>query len=357
MVMVRKKRGGINNQRIKYFLESNRLQIAKIDHPVQFIDFLLRIQKLEEAIGEMKRSGFSSGIKKTRLEILLNKFFTHAVKMTNRFQQCEALLKKTKIFFREVISEHIKGSKLFYHGLIKPSGFPGDYQILEVIYNNRPISRGFGCLFDYYFLENDYVNVVRDRKNWTKEFLSDFICRAEKHSLRILNLACGGCRELRESIPMFEQCGKEVSFVLVDQDNNAIDFSESKLIKLPANIHVDFIVLDVLSYLKLSSHAALPFDFIYNIGLADYLPDSVLGPLLKRSFNILSQHGELLIAHKNIRSIPAPVADWMCDWKFIPRSKKDLKKLIERSLYGLRYKARIISSVNKLVFYYHIKKF
>ena len=78
--------------------------------------------------------------------------------------------------------------------------------------------------------------------------------------------------------------------------------------------------------------------------------------LINHSFDVLQRGGTLIIAHKNVRQYSAPVADWMCDWKFIPRDKLEFLKIVKRSLPKGSYRLRSILANEKLVYYIIITK-
>jgi SAM-dependent methyltransferase len=173
-------------------------------------------------------------------------------------------------------------------------------------------------------------------------------------------LACGACREIRElKLETKRSLNKEVSFVLVDQDLEALKFAKERINFLSNNLHFKFIQADVLNFVieNMEDVGKLKkFDLVYTIGLADYLPDSYLISLVKHSFNILSEGGELIIAHKNVREFFAPIPDWMCDWKFVPRSNVELSLLVKKALNGCSYKYKCIFSKKRLVYYFDIMK-
>ncbi len=291
-------------------------------------------------------------------ENVFNKHFDNFFKKVSIYNSFNSfLLKKIKKLFRKLLFKYIKGSKYFYYGLTKPKGYPGDFKIIEAIYNNKISStKGLDNLLDAYFMRDSYVQVVRDRKTWTREYLKKYISKSSKNEIRILNLACGSCRDIRELESDFHpQKKQKVQFDFIDQDLETINWSKKRLKNKESFVHY-FKRSDVLKYVLSFSknYQRKSYDLIYSIGLIDYLPDSYLGPMIKNSLKLLKPQGVLLLAHKNSRKVYAAVADWMCDWRFIPRTKEEVRKLICKNVLDKK-QIKFYQGNNSLVFYYIIK--
>ncbi len=355
----------IEDKRILKFIRNNADRFLNSKLSQILIKFLIEVNDIKLKFGRVdSEANYREKNKNSNLkqEVFRNltQLFVLIGKIENIFD--EPFLIKIKKMFRETLSLQISKSELFKRGYQKPKGYPGDFRMLEFIYNNCPISKKIGFFLDQYFLQEDYIKVIRDRKDWMKDKLRNLIKKSEKQ-LKILNLACGPCREIREllfdnSIP----CDKSIDFVLVDQDSETLKFAKEKISKIVIpKMKLSFIKADVISFFKSESfnrYKVVKFDLIYSIGLADYLPDSILGSLMRYSFNSLCVGGCLIIAHKNIKIYPALVADWMCDWKFLPRSVNDLKQLIMKSLEKekSRVKVKLEMKKNERVFFFTITK-
>ncbi|MCM8771443.1 MAG: PilZ domain-containing protein [Candidatus Omnitrophica bacterium] len=244
------------------------------------------------------------------------------------------LIKKIKENFRKLVSYWTTKGIIVKNALEKPRGYPGDYELLEMIYNNRAVSEGIGFFYDKDFLDNDYAIGVRERKNEMKNILREFIVSCNSNKINILNLACGACREIRELfIEDNFMTEKEINFVCLDQDEQALQFSKNNLDRIPKNIQFRFLKENVIN-LSVKNKAKLPdlqcnFDMVYTIGLADYLPDRVLKSLLKFSYDILQSKGKLVIAHKDIERYKPLQPNWFCDWNFYFRNEENLINIMK----------------------------
>lgn len=295
-------------------------------------------------------------VDENELKRILNKFFKYVSKIEK--DSNPEIIDKLKVFFRNKMKKYLFKSPFTKRGFLKPKGYPGDFFALEAMYNNETSANGIGKLFDRYYLDNDYVEAVRHRKNYLKKYLKDLIVKSPKDKIKILNLACGACREIRE---MFEEgftTKKNLEFVFVDQDIQTLRFAEKKLKPFSKKYKFHYVQGHVLFALKENrfENSFGKFDFVYSIGLADYLVDNVLGKMFVHGLQHLDNKGNFLIAHKNTRRYLAPAPDWICDWKFIPRDEKDIRSLTNKFLKKDSYSISFLYGKNKLVFYFSLKK-
>ena len=245
--------------------------------------------------------------------------------------------------FRERVSEIYTGSKVLQRALDKPNGYPGDFLMMEFIYNEKPISSGIGKYLDLYLLRNPYAVAVRNRKNLMKEYLCELISRdPSQRQLKVLNLGCGSCREWRED-PLWEIAKKrEIGLICLDQDAEALKFSQTKLAENGRTLTLSLVNRSLLSYSRNSKDdfSSIQFDLIYSIGVADYLPDSLLKEVVRESFRLLGKGGRLVMAHKDRLGYNPLSPDWFCDWVFTPRSEKELLGLFrEVAPPGVRFRS------------------
>lgn len=318
---------------------------------LKLVDFFSAKLILLQRNYDQKRKGYEKNVFSC-----LDKFFSKA-EMLETIIKDELLIRQFKKYFRFLISRILLKSCLISRGYQKPLGYPGDYKIVESMYENKIMSSGFGAVLDEYFLKNEYVQAVRDRKDFMKKYLEKYINK-RSDKVMILNLACGSCREIRELLNtdntiLFKK--NELIFTFLDQDKMAIDFSKSKISKLPIKIQSRYLIMDFLSYIKSESNSK--YNLIYSIGLADYLPDSILGLLFKFSFELLDSGGKIIVAHKNTKRFSSPISDWGADWKFIPRNRGDVIKLIKKYLnLHTNYKINFLKSNSNFLFYVCIIK-
>ena len=244
----------------------------------------------------------------------------------------EKLPKRTakivKECFRYVIWPWIRESYFVSRGLLKPNGYPGDYKIVESMYEGNAKSLGLGYIYDIIFLESQLCQGLRNRKDQMKQIISNYLNISNKNSHILFNVGCGGSRELREL--NFDHKGEGLALYLLDFDREAIDFSIKNLQANMPKSNITSINIDVkelttkdgLSKLKLKQP-----DLIYSIGLFDYLPDKIIISLLANLLNLLRESGMIIFAHKDYTLYNPRIADWFCDWRYYSRTQKDFDKI------------------------------
>jgi hypothetical protein len=127
--------------------------------------------------------------------------------------------------FREYGLEVCRRSPLIWRGLTKPNGYAGDFFLLDAIYRDCPATDDpAGRLLDTLFLESPLAETVRQRKDTLVESLVQAARESENKPLRLLDLACGPCTDVREALARVED--GVLSFVCVDFDQKALDFAQ-----------------------------------------------------------------------------------------------------------------------------------
>lgn len=238
----------------------------------------------------------------------------------------KVIIKKIKQSFRLLIGPWAYKSLIMKMGFEKPRGYPGDYRLLEIIYDNKPFSSGLGRYFDLYFLHNPYAEAVRQRKDKTAEILVEIINNHILPSIKILNLACGSCREIREILSYQKITYKgKINFGLVDHDEEAINFCKQSLkIFKQENVNFSYFQENILKFNDNKNHYEKIFgeqDLIYSIGLVDYFTDRILKEMVSFCLDLLKLKGRLILTIKDKdRDTFAPLPPgWFCDWEFVPR--------------------------------------
>jgi hypothetical protein len=247
------------------------------------------------------------------------------------------LIKKIKNIFRLTGAPYGLKSKAVQHALFKPGGYPGDYELLEFIYNNVPTSEHLGYCVDRTFLADGYARAVNARKDLMKETLKKYLKSMEQSDkpVEILNIACGAARDLRE---LFKEESfnfkSEIKFTLIDKSTDALNFSREKLTGIHKNVSFDFLNHSVYDYLKepaTYSKILKNKDMAYSIGLADYIPEEPLRAQTKFFFDLLNPGGLLIIAHKDSKNYHPLTPDWWADWTFHLRNEDEVVDIIKTS--------------------------
>lgn len=225
--------------------------------------------------------------------------------------------------------------KLFVRGeyiewsLRKPFGYAGDYKIIDDIYQNKPTTRGFDRLFDNYYQMTAICVAVRNRKEDFKRTIIDFINTKQDNPVKIMNLACGSTRELKEILEKEKFQNKNVKFDCYDSDGRAINFAKFLLKDFP---NINFFkqnALRLAATKNIESNQKEKYDFIYATGLFDYLPHKISLRLVQNLKKLIKKDGILAISNvRNKYSNPSVhFMEWVGDWNLIYRTDEEFKQI------------------------------
>ncbi len=244
--------------------------------------------------------------------------------------QYPTLLKEQRIEFREKTHRFFMKSYLMNHARIWPLGYPGDFKMLEAVYRNQALSDGIGYFLDRYFLSTTLAEGVRSRLSLLRELLRKEL--ESRRTPKVLDIACGSCREIFDLAPEIQQSGAEV--VCIDQDGDALDYVLSRLSGF-----------DILPQLNLRKYNAArlishernlkefgPQDLIYSTGLFDYLTDDLLVRLLGALYELLQNDGKLICAFKDAARYRTQDYHWLVDWDaFYQRTTQEVRNLLKKA--------------------------
>ncbi len=233
--------------------------------------------------------------------------FEHSVNLN------KAAIKQAQISFRERTGELFSKSYFMSRARTWPRGYAGDFETLEGVYRNIPKSDGVGYYLDRYFLGTTLPGAVRDRKNMLRSLLKKEFGR--RLAPKVLDLACGSCREVFELAPEIVASGARFTFV--DYDSDALAFSRDRIGY--AGIPPEQTVYRKYNAFKMINHERNLKEFgqqdiIYSVGFFDYLKDDVLVPLLSSLYGLLNPGGKLITSFKDCRRYRAQEYHWFVDW-------------------------------------------
>lgn len=263
-------------------------------------------------------------------------FETYIWSFLNKLNECTAqandlkVVEKLKQSFRSKIHKFLTQSLISSRALTKPFGYPGDYTMMQYLYDNQPISpTHIGKYFDQFFLNDPLARAVVNRVTTMSQKLSEFIQESPNESLNILNIASGPGFDLIKIASTRHD--KQVTVHCFDQEPESLAYVKAQVAAVNINTTFKFYKADIRTFFK-EWNQGLKFDYIYNIGLADYLTDRILQKLMQESINNLFPGGKLVIAHKDYTLFPSYHPAWLYDWNFIERSFEDNLSFIKENL-------------------------
>jgi len=243
----------------------------------------------------------------------------------------EAAIKAARISFRDKTDPILSKSYSINRVRTWPQGYQGDYKTIEVIYRNTPMSDGIGYYLDKYMLSSTLAVAVRERMRKLAELLKTELINRQQP--KILDIACGSCREVHDIIPEIEKAGAH--FKCIDIDSEALDFALNRLSYAGLSAgRAEFIQYNALRMFDydIAVSAFGMQDIIYSAGYFDYLADEFLVKLLNSLYLMLNHGGKLIAAFKDANRYRPQAYHWLASWDgFLQRTQEVFDKIFRQA--------------------------
>jgi CRP-like cAMP-binding protein len=231
--------------------------------------------------------------------------------------------------FKEIFPYFMR-SRFAERAYYKPKGYAGDYQMMEMLYHQQPRGDGLlGALVDSWCLDTAAARAFRGRRILLKGLLQNAAARRANppRPLRILNLACGSCRELFDFLAETPRISP-LEALCIDTDAGALEFIHHHVNVIPHQAVIRLMQADVLRWIGgRDNHPFGEMDFIYSAGLIDYLEDGLVEKLVCRSYEHLRPGGVLALGNFGPANPNRAFMDHILQWKLIHRSPEQLRTL------------------------------
>ena len=219
--------------------------------------------------------------------------------------------------FREKIKTILNVSTLIGHAFVKPYGYPGDFILIDKIYNfdvnKDPKYKKWDILFHW----QPATRAVRNRKDFFIEYCKALVLK--KENAKVLILGSGPASDVYEFLTKYSG-DNNISFDLIDFDQSAIDFSMKKNAKFSGQI----------SYNRINALRFNPYklyDLIWSAGLFDYFKDKHFTFLIRKYINCLTEDGEMVISNFSTKNPSKRLMEVVLDWHLNPRTESDLFRI------------------------------
>lgn len=240
----------------------------------------------------------------------------------------DKVYKLKRLFINRIRKIFVRGVYIDW-SLRKPFGYAGDYKIIDDIYQNNPSTNGFDRLFDNYFQMSAISVAVRNRKEDLKRFAFNFINSRPNHQLKIMDLAAGPCRDVKEIFSADNISNKNIIFDCYDNEDKAIEFAKTLL----ARFHnVNFFkenALRIAFRKNINSIIDKKYDLIYSAGLFDYFSERIAVRIIHNLKKILNHNGIIFISNVRDKYSNPSVhfMEWVGDWNLVYRDDEEFKKI------------------------------
>jgi CRP-like cAMP-binding protein/SAM-dependent methyltransferase len=222
------------------------------------------------------------------------------------------------------------------HVYLKPRGYAGDFQSIELIYENQALGKTrAGRLIDGCFQALPAAQAVRNRRHLLRREIAATVAAvpAERRA-RITSLASGPAREVCDAV-LDAALRARVEFTLVDMDQGALDFAAGKLGAFDPPVAFECANKNLIHLaVGRGSFPQPPQDLIYSIGLIDYFPDTLVVKLLNFIHDRLAPGGRVILGNFHPDNPTKAMMDHVLDWRLIHRDEAKMNALFAASMFA-----------------------
>ncbi len=264
-----------------------------------------------------------------RIREIIDEFIEKAKRIEYKIHD-KSILRELRMRFQQRTDHIFSRSYLFNRVRTWPQGYQGDYKTLETIYRAMPLSKGLGYYFDYIAINSTLGQAVRNRIKRVETYLKEELMR--RKSPRILNIACGSCRELVKIAP--EISSSRARITCIDNDEDALAFAYSRLSYTGAIAFIDFRKYNALRMFdhEMNQTNFEPQDVIYSVGFFDYLQSDFLVKMFNSLYKLLKPGGRLIAAFKDAERYRPQCFHWLADWDgFLQRTETDFIGILKEA--------------------------
>ncbi len=235
--------------------------------------------------------------------------------------------------FKELFPYFMR-SRFAERAYYKPKGYAGDFELIELIYRNEPNGDGkLGRLIDGWLLKQIPSQAVRNRRRLLSGLLGR-LCREQLNEdsvIRIMNLACGPCRELFDFLSECDY-SEQIDALCIDIDADALQYADQSVNTANHQASVRFMRENVIKWsLGRTRHDLPPQNIIYSSGLCDYLDSRMMLRLVGRCYDQLAPGGVLIVGNFTPSNPDRHFMDNIMYWRLIHRNEQEMRELFAQS--------------------------
>jgi extracellular factor (EF) 3-hydroxypalmitic acid methyl ester biosynthesis protein len=324
-------------------------------------------QWLEQLEFGLKASGEQAAQERAVLETVAPKIIAAFNGQHQRFEEIiSSLPQETRGAHQDFVRRHwhklFLGSPFGHRTFHKPIGYAGDYEMMNMIYRNRPEGRSLYEKLIHLLLVSQWpAKSVRNRIAHLGENILNETARVARagRNARILNVGCGPAREIQDFLRA-TQLSNQADFMLIDFNEETLLHAGRNLVEAKrefarrTEIRTEQIsVYELLKRTQRRSADAEKFDLIYCAGLFDYLAPDTCRALLELWHNSLAPGGLMLVANMTDTKPFRHFIEFILDWQLIYRNSQEILSLVPES--G-RETTRVIAEPTSVNLFLHARK-
>jgi hypothetical protein len=240
--------------------------------------------------------------------------------------------KNHQAFLQHHILDFFVFAPLNLHIFVKPYGYPGDFELMNMIFDTNNNYDGITAIqkLVHNYTGNSVMSVSNIERKYFFINQLNILSKTTKNNYKIGNIGCGSAREIFDFIKQKNDT-KTYNFHCIDFEKKALEHVENQYNTSKTDTFLMHLyqhnIIDTLKG-KFDSNFD-KFDFIYSSGLFDYLKENIAKKLIKNLLNRLNKNGTLIIVNANSENAyQRSYYEMLGEWNFIHRSQKEMEEWI-----------------------------
>jgi len=240
-------------------------------------------------------------------------------------------------YLRRMAWEFILSSEFLKRTNLKPRGYVGDADMMVMAYENQYVGNYvFNRLMHKHPLETAAALAVRNRRELVHQAIRQTRERFKPNapgSFRFLSLACGPAWELQDIFVTPDDFNTSHVWLL-DQDTHALESARTTIRRIEAardaKINATFLNESVRTMLRtrdLSGRFGSHYQFIYSMGLFDYLTPPVAKAVLRKIFDLLVPGGTMIVGNFHVSNPTRNYMEYWMDWVLYYRTEDEFLEM------------------------------
>jgi len=241
-------------------------------------------------------------------------------------------------YLRKQVWDIILCSEFMTRTNLKPRGYIGDSETMRMIYENDYRGEStFAKILYKYSLEHPGAQAVRNRRimipKLLKSIKDEFPSRSDGQ-FKFMSVACGPAYELQD-IFSNEDDVKFFNCALLDQDDEAIQEASDniKIIekRIGYKINVRYLKDSVRTMIRTKDLPGIwgRFNYIYSMGLFDYLTPPVAKAVIEKMYTLLEPGGKLFVGNYHFNNRSRWFMEYWHDWVLYYRTEEEFMSLLK----------------------------
>jgi len=306
---------------------------------------------LDAAHNELEQGGYDASERLKRLEAIIDATYAawapaYHQHLTQLHEMSTTLSPEATELARAYATQELlpllQPCPIHHRAHAKPRGYAGDYRLMMLYVREQHEGPSLYGKFLHKVSQNYTLGrAVVGRVDLLRDAVAAAVSQKTESNkpVRVVSIASGPAVELRNWLHGLVELDRPVELVLVDQDDEALEYAHGLLNEQLIDVHrgrlpVDlrcthFSVRQILkprnaeetTMAELAFHDA---DLIYTSGLYDYLPMPVAVALTRRLYEWTRPGGRLLLG--NLREAPDTswIMDYVVSWHLQYRTPPDM---------------------------------